>query len=109
MEDESPSSKKEEMISAIYCLQLIRNPKDMKENPENLEEGAFELIKIAASGSYELAAVIVSREELSEILLKTIDEVSSIYADKKKIHQDRWRDYVASNLDTEVLAIGMLK
>lgn len=109
MEEESPSSKNEVMISAIYCLQLIRNPNDMKENPENLEEGAFELLKTMASRSYELSAVILSREELAEILLKPMNEVQSMYADKKKIHQDMWRDYVVSNLDTEALAIGMLK
>jgi hypothetical protein len=46
---------------------------------------------------------------MSEILLKTMNEVGSIYADKKKIHKDMWREYVASNLDSEALALGMLK
>ncbi len=109
MEEESPSSKNEVMLSAIYCLQLIRNPIDMKENPENLEKDTFELVKIIASRSYELSAVIVSREELAEILLKPMNEVQSIYSKKKKMHQDKWEDYVSSNLDTEALAYGMLK
>lgn len=109
MEEESPSSKNEVMISAIYCLQLIRNPKDMQENPQNLEKDAFELIKAIASRSYELSALIVSREDLSKLLLKPLNEVESIYAEKKKMHQDKWKEYLETNLDTEALALGFLK
>lgn len=109
MEEESPSSKNEVMISAIYCLQVIRNPNNMKENPQNLPKDTFEFSKTIASRAYELSALIVSREELSKILLKPLNEVQSIYSEKKKMHLDKWQEYLESNLDTEALAVGFLK